>query len=182
MADNIFSVFSNVTRRLESAGIPHMVVGSVASMIYGEPRLTKDIDLVIDLLPSGASRLTRIFLFDEFYCPPEEAIAAELAERGQFNLIHQSTGIKIDIIVRKDTEHAREEFERRRRKPFWENYEAFVASPEDVIIKKLQYFREGGSEKHLRDIRGILAHCELDRSYMEFWIDRLRIGDEWKRI
>jgi hypothetical protein len=182
MAEDIFSVFSEVTRRLESANVPYMVVGSVASMIYGEPRLTKDMDLVIDLLPAGARRLAELFPLDEFYCPPEEALSAELAERGQFNLIHHSTGIKVDLIVRKTTEHAVVEFSRRRREPLWEDYDAYIASPEDVIVKKLQHFRDGGSEKHLRDIRGILAHCELDDGYLQGWIRRLGLESEWGRI
>jgi len=181
MADNIFKVLSQITRQLESVGIPYMIVGSIASMVYGEPRLTRAMDIVIDL-PLGAPKLAALFPFNAFYFPPEEAIASDLAERSQFSLLHHETGIKIDFIVRKDTEHARMEFERRRREPFWKSYDAFVASPEDVIIKKLQYFREGGSEKHLRDIRGILAHCELDLSYMQYWIDRLGIGDDWKRV
>lgn len=182
MAEDMFAAFAEVTRKLESAGIPYMVVGSVAAMLYGEPRLTKDIDLVIDLLPGSAQRLVELFSPDEFYCPPVEAVSAELAERGQFNLIHRAIGVKIDLIIRKDTEHARTEFARRRKEPLWEDCDAFMASPEDVIIKKLEYFREGGSEKHLRDIRGILVQCELDSSYLQHWVAQLHLEREWARV
>lgn len=87
--------------------------------------------------------------------------------------------MKIDMVLRKETAHSRAEFERRRRLQLWPGFEASVASPEDVIIKKLQYFQLGGSEKHLRDIRGILAETAVDHDYLERWIKDLGLERAW---
>jgi len=174
--------FFSVIEKLEKLNIPYMIVGSIASMIYGEPRMTHDMDLVIDILPSDASKLEAVFPLEEFYCPPIEVIASEVVHRGQFNLIHHESGLKIDLVIRKDTEHARTEFSRRRKCPFWEGHDACVASPEDVILKKLDFYRQGESQKHLHDIRGILAETPLDQQYLDYWIDQLNLASEWKKI
>jgi hypothetical protein len=137
---------------------------------------------MIDILPSDARKLESLFPPEQFYCPPLEVMKSEIVHRGQFNLIHHETGLKIDLMVRKATEHALAEFERRRRTPFWEGHEAYVASPEDVILKKLDFFRQGGSEKHLHDIRGILAETPVDETYLRSWIDRLGLATEWEKI
>lgn len=159
-----------------------MIVGSVAAMIYGEPRLTHDMDLVINISPADASKFEGLFPLEEFYCPPKEVLVSEIVHRGQFNLIHHETGLKIDLMVRKETEHALSEFRRRRKVPFWQSLAAYVASPEDVIIKKLDFYRQGGSEKHLTDIRGILAQTEIDKAYLQEWITKLGLMAEWKKV
>jgi len=178
---NLIETFFSVIQKLEEKEIPYMVVGSIASMIYGEARLTRDMDLVIDILPSDAKKLEALFPLEQFYCPPLEVMQAEIVHRGQFNLIHHETGLKIDLMVRKATEHSVTEFERRRKTPFWEGHEAYVASPEDVILKKLDFFRQGGSEKHLHDIRGILAETPADEAYLHSWIEKLGLAKEWKK-
>ena len=178
----MIDVFFSVLQKLESENVPYMVVGSVAAMVYGEPRMTHDMDLVLDILPEDASKLEEMFPLDEFYCPPIEVLSSEITHRGQFNLIHQGTGIKIDIMIRKDTEHARTEFQRRHKVPFWQGSEVFLAAPEDVIIKKLSFYREAGSEKHLKDIRGIMAETEIDKEYLKKWIQTLKLETEWGKL
>lgn len=174
-----YETFTLVLDRLDAQGIAHMVVGSVASMVYGEPRLTHDIDLVVELQPPDASALWRLFPLSEFYCPPVEVIQSEIVHRGQFNLIHHESGLKVDIMIRKESPHARSEFARRRRVPFFEGRSAWLASAEDVIIKKLDFHRMGGSEKHIHDIRGILAETSIDDAYLQHWIAALRLQDSW---
>ena len=173
-------VFQTVVQKLELAEIPYMIVGSVASMIYGDPRLTNDMDLVIDLRAQDVSKIQNTFPLEEFYCPPLEILQSEVRERGQFNLIHHASGLKIDIMVRKNSDHSIEEFKRRKKVPFWSNFEASIAAPEDIIIKKLAFYREGKSAKHLTDIRGILAQTPIDSQYLEDWIQKLGLGSEWK--
>lgn len=175
----MFDVFAALIQRLEGAQIPYMIVGSIASIIYGEPRLTKDMDLVVDIAPTDARRFGRLFPLEEYYAPPPEVLDDEIVRRGQFNVLHHASGLKIDFVVRKNTAYARTEFSRRRKLTFWDSVEAFVAAPEDVIIQKLAYFREGGSEKHLLDIRGILSQTAVEHSYMQEWIVRLKLEDEW---
>lgn len=64
------------------------------------------------------------------------------------------------------------------------SYEATFASPEDVILKKLVFYREGGSEKHLRDVAGVLkiSGGDLDRSYLDEWAERLEVADVWRVV
>lgn len=174
--------FSNVIALLENEQIPYMIVGSLASMIYGEPRLTHGMDLVVDVLPSDATKIEKLFPSEIYYCPPLEVLKPEINHRGQFNLIHHESGLKVDFIIRKQSPHALEEFGRRRLTPFWGEQRVFVASPEDVIIKKLEYYREGGSEKHLKDIRGILCETELDKSYLSHWIEELALEKQWRQV
>ncbi len=179
---NIMEVFKDVIQHLESESIPYMVVGSVASMIYGEARMTRDMDIVIDIAPESLGRFESLFPFEKFYCPPTEILRQELSERGQFNLIHHDSGLKIDVVIRKDSDHGRTEFARKKRLPFWEGFGAFVASPEDVILKKLVFYREGESQKHLTDIRGILAETQVDKHYLDEWLDKLGLKNYWAKI
>ena len=178
----IMTVFQDVLSRIEEAKIPYMVVGSLSSIVYGEPRMTKDMDVVIDVQAQDASKFELYFPFSGFYCPPAEILKDEIINRGQFNLLHHDSGLKIDVILRKQSPHAIEEFRRRKKISFWKGFEAYIASPEDVIIKKLDYYREGGSEKHLTDIRGILASSELDRVYLQGWIKSLGLDTAWKKV
>ncbi len=179
---DLIETFFDAIARLEQGQISYMVVGSVAAMVYGEPRMTHDLDLVIEVSPKRANELPHLFPDDEFYCPPAEVIRAEVTSRGQFNLIHHHSGLKIDLMLRKDTPHAKMEFSRRRRVPFWNEREVYVASPEDVILKKLDYFRQGGSHKHIGDIRGILAETDIESDYLEHWLDELGLRREWAQV
>ena len=178
----MLETFLSVIQKFEKENIPYMVVGSIASMMYGEVRLTHDMDMVIDILPVDIKKIETLFPLSEFYCPPLEVLKSEMASRGQFNLIHHQTGLKIDVVIRKATAHAVEEFGRRSKKLFWQDAEVYVASPEDVILKKLDFFREGGSDKHLRDIRGILAETQVDRRYLDLWIGKLGLMGEWGKV
>ena len=171
-----------VIGNLESASIDYMIVGSVAGTIYGEPRLTHDLDLVISMSSSSASNLLRAFDSNEFYLPPLEIISQEIVRGGQANLLHHSSGVKVDIMFRKKTAHGMEEFSRRRRLEILRGLHAWVAAPEDVIIAKLRYYREGESEKHLKDIRGILANTEIHREYLDRWISTLELGNYFSKV
>jgi len=135
-----------------------------------------------DILPKDAAKLEKLFPIEEFYCPPFEVLSSEIIHRGQFNLMHHHSGLKIDIMLRKTNNHSVEEFKRRRQVPFWKGVHVYLASPEDIILKKLVYFREGGSEKHLKDIRGIMAETPLDEKYIQQWITDLRLQTEYEKI
>ena len=175
-------VFTHVTSQLEQNDIPYMIVGSMAAMVYGEPRLTRDIDIVLNIHPVDSHKLTHLFPMASYYCPPPEVLKAEITHRGQFNLIHQETQIKIDIMIRKNTDHAVTEFARRQKVSFWEDFGAYLAQPEDIILKKLSYYREGGSAKHLTDIRGILANMAIDKEYLQKWIEELNLQKVYEEI
>lgn len=175
-------IFQNAIRRIESANIDYMIVGSIASMVYGEPRLTRDMDIVIDVGPQDARKFEQLFTQPEYYCPPIEVVNDEIQNRGQFNLLHPSSGLKIDVIIKKVTAFDNSRFSRIQRTELWEGFSANLASPEDVIIKKLEFYRDGRSEKHIRDIRGIIANMHIDNKYLQEWISKLHLENEWAKI
>jgi hypothetical protein len=146
-------------RPLNELEIPYMITGSMAGAIYGEPRLTHDIDIVIDLQPRWIEHFYDAFNNENFYVPPIEVLNVEAARthRGHFNLLHQSTGFKADVYIKGKDELHEWAFHRLQSKAIGD-HSVFVAPPEYVIIRKLMYYKEGRSEKHLRDIQNILAH------------------------
>lgn len=172
-----------VVEVLERLRIPYLVTGSVASMAYGEPRLTNDIDIVAEVRPGQINDLLTAFPEPEYYLSPEMAQEA-IRTFGQFNIIHPASGLKIDMIIRRDSPHDQSRFARRKRLRPAKEYEAYFAAPEDVILKKMEYYKEGGSEKHLRDITGILriSGDEIDRPYIASWAERLGVTEIWQAI
>jgi hypothetical protein len=178
-------LFALFTGPLEALQVPYFVTGSVASLYYGEPRLTHDIDVVVTLRDADVERLAAIFPEEAFYRPPSEVLRVELRrpQHGHFNLIHHATGFKADVyLTGANPLHAWALSHRRRSgegpRSFW------LAPPEYVIVRKLEFFREGGSGKHLRDIRGMLASlgADLDRQALAEWIDRMGLQAQWGLI
>ena len=154
------------TRKLNELGLRYMVSGSVAAIYYGEPRLTNDVDIIVFLDREDIRRFEAVFPAEGFYCPPRNVMQIEAArdQRGHFNLIHHDTGFKADIYLGGRDElhtwglaHAVE--------ADLDGDTVRFAPPEYVIVRKLQFYREGGSEKHLRDISRML----------------LGLGDSWSR-
>ena len=139
-------------------GVPYFVTGSIAAMAYGEPRFTNDVDIVADLHPRDVDALMAAFPPPDFYLS-RPAVLEAIRTRHQFNLLHITEGVKADIILPQQSEYDQLRFARREPVPVGSRGEAILASPENVILKKLEYYREGGSEKHLRDIVGILKTC-----------------------
>lgn len=168
---------------LEELGVDYMISGSQASLYYGEPRFTQDIDVVADVKPSHLPALVRRFPAPDFYLS-EEAARDAIGTRGQFNIIHPASGLKIDVIVKKDTLYDRVEFDRRQRQPIVPGKDAYFARPEDVIVYKMLYYREGGSERHLRDIAGMLriSGSEIDVEYVAEWAQQLGLTEIWKVV
>jgi hypothetical protein len=166
---------------LERLGIPYCITGSVAASVYGEPRLTADIDLVVLLKPGDISALRRAFPDSDYYVPPDETLSREVARaRGMFNLIHHASQFKADIYVAGgDPLHAWA-LTHRRRVEFGDGG-AWIAPPEYVILRKLEYLREGGSDKHVRDIRFVLAATPVDHEFLDREIERLGLRAEWGR-
>jgi len=152
-------------------------------MAYGEPRLTNDIDIVAAIEESDIADLLKAFPSDDFYINEETAKEAILHD-GQFNIIHPVSGLKVDIIIKQDTPFDSSRFSRVRRIYPAETYQANFAAPEDVIIKKMEYYKAGGSEKHLRDIAGILkiSGQMVDRGYIVKWVRHLGLTDIWDAI
>ena len=161
-------IFLLFCRKFEELGIDYMVTGSVASILYGDPRLTHDIDLVVVLKPSKVASLVEAFPLEEFYCPPEEVIRVEISRirRGHFNFIHHDTGFKADVYLANDSSICVWALKNTRTISL-DGADIQVAPPEYVILNKLLFYKEGGSEKHLQDIRGILdGETEVDTEFL----------------
>lgn len=152
--------FSEVVHVLDRLGIPYMVVGGFAAIFYGEPRLTIDVDIVVKMGPEQLKPFVEAFPAPEYYAS-EEGILDSLRRNLPFNVIHPSTGAKIDFIPLPDDSFTRAAFQRSRRMEYDEaGRSAVFITAEDIIIAKLIAFRETGSEKHLRDVRGVLMMQE----------------------
>jgi hypothetical protein len=172
--------FRHVIGILNNSGLRYMVVGSYASGFWGEPRATFDVDVVISLSAPDLSRLVTLFQPDEFYFSPDAA--EDAIRRGtQFNIIHPESGNKIDVMVQRADAWGQLQLSRRRLLSFEPGVEFYGGAPEDVILSKLLYYQEGASEKHLRDIAGILKlrGSELDMSYLNQWAGQLGVEREW---
>ncbi|MBN1308387.1 MAG: hypothetical protein JXA18_10750 [Chitinispirillaceae bacterium] len=168
---------------LEGSRIEYMITGSVAATIYGEPRLTHDIDLVIALRAADIPKFSSLFPATDFYCPPQEVLRIETSRKtfAHFNLIHHDTGYKADMYPLTGEPLHAWGFENRRRIPLKAELQIWVAPPEYVIVRKLQYFKEGGSQKHLSDIRKIIDSPEstIDSTQLERWIVLKGVQKEW---
>lgn len=173
-------VLRTVAARLDQAGIAYMLTGSMALNYYAVPRMTRDIDLVVELEPGDAERLVRLFQSD-FYVDLE-AVRHGIVERGIFNLIHDAFVVKVDCVVRKETEYRREEFARRTRVGI-EGQTVSIVTPEDLVISKLDWARHTRSEIQLGDVRSLLASVQgLDEAYLRRWTDRLGLAALYEEV
>ena len=171
--------------RLEAAGLEYMVTGGLAAILYGRLRLTNDVDLVLAISEVEVGRLAEVFGAEEFYCPPREVMRMEV-ERGvggHFNIIHTMTSLKADIYPLGQAVFERDAFSRRRR-VVYAGGEVWVAPLDYVIARKLEFFREGGSEKHIRDIQVMLAGSgeQLDRERLEEALAALGLTGLWDEL
>jgi hypothetical protein len=162
-----------VLARLESAGIPYMLTGSVALSVYAEPRMTRDIDIVVELAPGDEQRVAQLFSPD--YYISEEAVRSAIHEQRMFNVFDLERLVKIDFVVRKDDEYRRHEFGRRRQHPLGET-NVWIASKEDLILSKLLWAAASGSEMQLGDVRKLLA-SGADEAYLAQWAAKLGVTD-----
>lgn len=177
------SLFLIFLDRLNKGKLSYMVTGSAASIIYGEPRMTHDIDLVLELQVENVQNFINLFPSEEFYCPSEDTIKTEIAREtsGHFNIIHHATGFKADIYpTGQDQLHTWAMMNRNKVK--MDQSEISIAPPEYVIIRKLQYYKEGGSTKHLRDINRMIRISDesIDHQALKQMIGEYDLLDEWK--
>lgn len=178
-------LFLLFVRPFNRAGIRYVIGGSVAAIFYGEPRLTNDVDFVAFLNAADIGKLPELFPPTDFYLPPLESVFAEVAreQRGHFNIIHLNTSFKADVYPTGKDELNAWAFRNKRRVEF-QGETLVLAPPECVIVRKLEYYRAGGSEKHLRDIRAMLAVSgeQLDHAALGEWITRYQLAAEWQKV
>ena len=168
---------------LDQLQIPYLVCGSFASGSFGEPRMTLDIDIIVQLTRDSVVTLCAEFSDPEFYVSLAAAQDA-LRSNKQFNVIHPETGNKVDFMIAGRDEWSRGQLERRRLVSLLPDLHGYTASPEDIIISKMRYYKEGGSEKHLRDCAGVLVvqRETIDRDYIVQWCEYFHLTEIWQQI
>jgi murein L,D-transpeptidase YcbB/YkuD len=177
---NLGELIATAVAVLERAGIPYMVTGSVASAYHGEPRMTRDLDIVIDPDPKALERLFVGLGKSGLYVDAQAADA--LQARTQFNAIDPA-GAKIDFIVRRERPFSVEEFRRRRRADLL-GTSGYLATAEDVIVAKLEWAAATDSERQRRDVAGMLnvSGEAIDRAYVERWVATLGLQAIWASL
>jgi len=178
---SVLAVVVQVIDVLDRLLIPYHLGGSFASTIHGVPRQTGDVDIVVDL-SLEAGQLLAQSLAGDFYVD-ESAVADAVSRKSSFNAIHLTSGFKVDFFVAGDQPFDRVELERSVREqitadpPRW----ASVKSAEDIVLRKLQWFKEGGavSDRQWRDLLGVLKAQEnrLNAAYLEEWARRLGLSE-----
>jgi len=174
--DEQLAVLARVVSVLRSLGIGHMVSGSIAGSYYSRPRMTREIDIVIDLVPAVAPTLADA-LAPEFYCDAGALVRAA-ERRSMTNAIHDETLLKIDFIVRKDDAYHREEFARRVERLLGD-VSVDLVTAEDLVLAKLLWLQQGASPVQRLDLTHLVRDvADLDWSYIDRWaadlgIDRL---------
>jgi len=163
-------VLQDALARFEREGIAYMLTGSLALSYYAEPRMTRDIDLVVAISAGDSKRLVAL-LEPQYYVPAD--LERALRERGMFNILHLEKLVKLDLIVRKDEPFRRNEFERRRRVHLG-GFDAWIATREDLILSKLVWAQPSESELQLRDVRALLAGG-ADLGYLRRWAAELGV-------
>lgn len=173
-------ILKSVTARLDAAGIPYMVTGSMAANYYTTPRMTRDIDLVVELSGEDIDRVVRLFQ-DEYYID-RDMVQQAVQHHAMFNMIHNALVVKVDCVVRKETEYRREEFSRRRPVTIAGRLMSIV-SPEDLILSKLDWARDSRSQMQLDDVRNLLTSVKgLDMAYLTRWADRLGLSSLYREV
>ena len=136
-------ILRSVTSRLEAAGIPYMVTGSMATNFYSTPQMTRDIDLVIELRERDVESVVALFQ-DEYYVD-RDMVHHAVRTRSMFNMIHHALVVKVDCVARKDREYRRKEFSRRRTVMI-DGASVAIVAPKDLILSKLEWAKESHRE------------------------------------
>lgn len=176
-------VRTSILQPLAETGLAHMVTGGLAAIIYGDPRLTNDVDIVLRLERSDAAALIAAFPSPRYYTPPIEVIQEEAARpsHGHFNILDTDTTLRADIYCLGTDALGAWAFERRRTLDIGGST-VYVAPIEYVIVRKLEYYRTGGSDRHLRDVAAMrrISGPTIDAPALDAWIVKLGLETEWR--
>jgi len=176
---SVEEVFRKVLASLEAADIPYMLTGSFASSIHGEPRASKDIDIVISPTQEKLIALLEQFPQDQYYAVVDDALEA-FAGGHMFNIIDFASGWRIDFIFLKPRPFSQAEFSRRKVEDLGD-LKLTVATPEDVLIAKLEWAKIGQSERQMEDCASIIRikGDSLDSDYIQRWVEELGLDEQW---
>ncbi len=167
----ILTLLQRICNSLDENNIPYMVSGSIALNIYTIPRMTRDIDIVLELSEDRIDEFLTLFPDSYFN---KDTIKEEVKWQGMFNIIDHKTGFKIDFIVRKKTDYFNLAFKQRERIKEL-NTELWVIGLNDLIIAKIIWIQDLKSEKQVNDIENLLLNPEKDINYIKKWCDKLNL-------
>ena len=173
-------VLKLVVERLQRADIAYMISGSIALNYYAQPRLTRDIDIVVALRREDAGGIINLFA-EDFYIDAD-AVCNAIVQLGMFNIIHYDHIIKVDFIVRKEAPYRQEEFARRIAVEI-EGVPMWLVTAEDLLLSKLAWAAESRSEIQFQDVRNLIRSvADLDWTYIERWANALTVGELLREV
>ena len=178
MIQNELDVLRDISHRLEGAGIAFMLTGSVAMNYYAQPRMTRDIDLVVSLDEAQTERF--LSLFESEYYFDRQSVAHSISRRGTFNLIHYNAVIKVDCVVLKTDAYRQEEFSRRKQINIGD-FQTWIVSQEDLVLSKLFWAKDSKSEMQLSDVRNLLSG-DCDMKYLHSRAKTLSVDELLKEL
>jgi len=175
---NELDIVRDISARFSRAGIEYMLTGSMAMNYYAQPRMTRDIDVVVALEAADADRVFRLFSAE--YYVAAEAVGRSIVQQSMFNLIHVESVIKVDCIVRKATAYRLTEFARRQLIQI-QDFQTWIVSKEDLILSKLCWAKDSHSEWQLRDVKNLVA-TGFDGPYIARWTRELEVEELWQEV
>ncbi len=178
MLVNEIDVMRDLAGKFAEARIAYMLTGSVAMNYYAQPRMTRDIDLVVELTAQDVDKIVAVCEPD--YYVARESVVRAVARKMVFNMIHNDSIIKVDCIVRKDSEYRRAEFARRKQVVI-SDFSTWIVLKEDLIISKLHWAKDSLSEMQLRDVKNLIA-SGCDANYINEWTSKLGLHELWSRV
>jgi len=179
---NLFRIF---TEKFNILNIPYAITGSVASIIYGEPRITHDIDIILILTEVNIQNLIDAFPSNDFYIPPLEVINNEIHRetRGHCNIIHNKTAFKADVYFAGNDQLQNWAIKNAKEISFADS-KIMIAPPEYVIVKKLEFYKEGKAQKHINDIKAIITNSKdlINFKTLNSFLSKYNLEKEWKNV
>ena len=164
-------VLLDVIEKLNNLKIDYMLTGSLAMNYYAEPRMTRDLDIIIEIFPKDINRI--IDKFQKEYYITENSVKEAIEQESSFNIIHNLSIIKIDFIIRKKEEYRKIEFDRKQTIRILDN-EIKIVSKEDLIISKIFWAKDSKSEKQKNDIINLLQ-TKYNKEYLIEWLTTLNL-------
>lgn len=167
-------VIKEVCEKLDTLKIEYMITGSIAANYYSTPRMTRDIDIVIELPASDVQRLSEAF--EANYYIDSDTAANAVSHAGMFHIIHNGLQIKVDFICRKDSVYRKKEFDRKQRIDLG-GFSIWIVSLEDLILSKLAWAKDSQSEMQIRDVVNLIKSADqADIDYLKRWAADLGVS------
>lgn len=174
----------NIARVLNQMNIPYIVTRGIAVLVWGRPRFTADIDIIVGLKPEDVKSLKKalVALGKGGYID-EDAMGEAISGQGEFNFIDRETGVKVDFWVAREDERTFLQMERKIARNI-SGQKIYFISPEDLILSKLEWYKISQSSRHLEDAESVLKISEekLDMNYLKKWAEKLRVLEKLNKL